>query len=177
MLSFEELLCSIKLSLLIEKMVYIITGAKDRGKTERIRSLYDEKKGDGFISAKRFNGGTFTGYDIIRLSSGETMALAVRGNDLPAEWDELDTVGSFSISGKAIRFAESVIDDIIMKGIEPVYIDEIGTLEIKGKGFNTLLEKVLATKREIFMAVRKNCVEDVIALFAIENCRVSDVDD
>jgi nucleoside-triphosphatase THEP1 len=153
-------------------MVYIITGDKNRGKTERIRMLYQERGGDGFISSKRFSEGVPSGYDIVRLSTGEAMSFAVKGDSIPAGWDEIDTAGSYSFSGKAFRFAESIIDEILVRGIEPVYLDEIGTLELDGRGFSPLLRRVLETERDIFMAVRMNCVQNVIAAFAIENNRI-----
>ncbi len=158
-------------------MVYIITGDKNRGKTERIRLLYQERGGDGFISSKRFSEGVPSGYDIVRLSTGEAMAFAVRGDSIPADWDEIGTAGSYSFSGKALRFAESIIDDILKRGIEPVYLDEIGTLEIRGRGFTPLLRRVLETERDIFMAVRRNCVQRVIDAFAIGNNRIISVDE
>lgn len=131
--------------------------------------LYQERGGDGFISSKRFSGGIPSGYDIVRLSTGEAMSLCVKGDSIPADWDEIDTAGSYSFSGKAIRFAESIIDEILERNIEPVYLDEIGTLELDGRGFSPLLRKVLETERDIFMAVRMNCVQNVISQFNIEN--------
>ncbi|NIM16298.1 MAG: hypothetical protein GTO45_30240 [Candidatus Aminicenantes bacterium] len=149
-------------------MLYIIAGGIDEGKTQKMNALYHEKKGDGFLSKKIFVDKDFVGYEIVRLSSGEKMPLAYKSEHVPGDWDEMYRFGPFSFSKKAFVFAERIIDEIIKKGIEPVFIDEIGPLELRGEGFCEILNEVLNTGKDVYISVRSHCVEDVIEKFNIQ---------
>lgn len=150
-------------------MVYIVAGGIDEGKTERMDALYHEKKqGDGFLSKKIFVDKDFVGYEIVRLSSGEKMPLAYKSDHVPGDWDEMYRVGPFSFSKKAFAFARQIIDEITEKGIEPVFIDEIGPLELRGEGFCAILNEVLNRGKDVYISVRSHCVEDVIEKFNIQ---------
>jgi nucleoside-triphosphatase THEP1 len=150
-------------------MVYIVAGGIDEGKTEKMDALYQERKqGDGFLSKKIFVDKDFVGYEIVRLSSGENMPLAYKSDHVPGDWDEMHRFGPFSFSKRAFAFARQIIDEIIDKGIEPVFIDEIGPLELRGEGFCEILQEVLNTGKDVYISVRSRCVEDVIEKFNIQ---------
>ncbi len=152
-------------------MIYIISGEIDQGKTREMISIYQQqqtKQGDGFVSKKIFPDDTdFTGYEIVRLSNNEKMSLAYRSQYVPPGWDEIYSCGPFHFSKAAVTFAEGIIDDIIARDINPVFIDEIGPLELAGKGFTPLLEKILKTQKDVYITVRNHCVEDVLKKFYI----------
>jgi nucleoside-triphosphatase THEP1 len=155
-------------------MVYIVAGGIDEGKTQHMIDLYHKKEqGDGFISRKIFvDGNGFIGYELVRLGTGEKLPLAYKSEHVPGDWDEIYRFGPFSFSKKAFAFAERIIAEIIDKGIEPVFIDEIGPLELRGQGFCNVLKNVLKTQRDVFLAVRNHCVKEVIEKFAIQNYNV-----
>jgi nucleoside-triphosphatase THEP1 len=155
-------------------MVYIIQGEINQGKTQEILSIYNrDKQGDGFISKKIFiNQTDFIGYEIVRLSTGEKMPLAYKSQYVPPHWDEIDRHGPFSFSKAGFIFAEHIIDDIIDRHIEPVYIDEIGPLELDGNGFFAVFEKILRTQKDVYITVRNHCVKDVINTFNIRDHKI-----
>ncbi len=152
-------------------MVYIVAGEINEGKTREMISIYRERKeGDGFVSRKIFlNGKDFIGYEIVRLSTDEKMPLAYKTPYVPSDWDEVYRYGPFSFSKKAFEFAGRIIDDTTIYNIEPVFIDEIGPLELEGKGFSALLKKVLKTQKNVYITVRNHCAQDVIKKFKIQN--------
>lgn len=152
-------------------MVYIVSAQINEGKTQKLLAIYNElKQGDGFVSKKIFlNGKDFIGYEIMRLSTNEKMPLAYKTPYVPSNWDEVYRYGPFSFSNRALEFAERIIDDTTICNIEPVFIDEIGPLELDGKGFSTLLKKVLKTQKDIYITVRNHCAADVIEKFKIQN--------
>ncbi|MFC2146661.1 nucleoside-triphosphatase, partial [Acidobacteriota bacterium] len=128
-------------------MIYIITGGIDEGKTREIEAIYRQiKKGDGWISKKVFLNKEFAGYEIQRLSTNEKLPLAYKKEYVPPGWDEIYSIGPFLFSKQAFEFAGKIIDEIIEKNINPVFIDEIGPLELQGKGFYPMLEKILKTQ-------------------------------
>jgi nucleoside-triphosphatase THEP1 len=150
-------------------MLYIVAGGINEGKTEKMDALYHEKKqGDGFLSKKIFVDKDFVGYEIVRLSSGEKMPLAYKSDHVPGDWDEMYRFGPFCFLKEAFAFARQIIDEIIEKGIEPVFIDEIGPLELRGEGFCEILNKVLNTGKDVYISIRSHCVEDVIEKFNIQ---------
>ncbi len=155
-------------------MVYIICGGIDKGKTQKMISFYRRmKQGDGFVCRKIFDDQSdFIGYEILRLGTGEKMTLAYRSRHVPPAWDESCRCGPYHFSGNAFAFAESIVDDIVARKIEPVFIDEIGPLELSGKGFNHLLERVLETGKDVYITVRDRFVQGVIEKFKIQDFRM-----
>ena len=154
-------------------MVHIITGAIDEGKTRKVEAIYRQmKKGDGWVSGKIFLNEEFIGYEIQRLSTNEKLPLAYKKEYVPSGWDEICALGPFCFSKRAFEFAGKIIDEIIEENINPVFIDEIGPLELQGKGFCPMLEKILKTQKDIYMVVRSHCVDAVINGFAIKNYEI-----
>jgi nucleoside-triphosphatase THEP1 len=100
------------------------------------------------------------------------MPLAYKSQHVPSHWEKIDRCGPFVFSKAAFMFAERIIDDIIDRYIDPVYIDEIGPLELDGSGFSTILEKILESQRNVYITVRNHCVKDVINKFNIRDHRI-----
>ncbi|UCH97613.1 MAG: hypothetical protein JSV88_12405 [Candidatus Aminicenantes bacterium] len=154
-------------------MIYIITAGIDEGKTREIEAIYRQmKKGDGWVSRKVFLNAEFVGYEIVKLSTGEKLPLAYKMEFVPPGWDAIYRIGLFRFSKKAFDFAGKIIDEIIAKDIEPVFIDEIGPLELQGKGFCPMLEKILKTQKDVYIVVRNHCVDEVIKRFRLKNYEI-----
>lgn len=154
-------------------MIYIVSGEIDQGKTRKMEALYRRiGRGGGFVSRKIFDGTAFRGYEIVNLTTGRRLPLALKREMVPDNWDEAGRYGPFSFSLKAIAMAEKIVDDIIADGIEPVFIDEVGPLELQGQGFAPLLKKVLDTDKEIYLTVRQTCLIPIVRHFGIKDYRL-----
>lgn len=154
-------------------MVHIITGRQNHGKTNKILSIYEKlKKGDGFITRKLFRYHCFIGYEIVRLQTRESIPFAYKREYTPHDWDEIYKYGSFTFSKKALRFAEKIITESINKGVSPVFIDEIGPLELDGKGFSNILREVLDKGENVYLTVRHDCVDKVTQKFSLKKHEV-----
>lgn len=161
--------------------ITIVTGNIDSGKTTFILTLYNElKRGSGFVSKKRFVGEgknlDFTGYDLMNLNTGESVPLAYKAGFIPPVWDEVCRRGPYSFSRKGFKFGEEIIErfcDEIGEGCkieiekEPVFIDEIGPLELNGLGFSQALRKILRSRKTLYIVVRSQILDDVIREFDI----------
>ncbi len=158
-------------------MVWIIHGAADTGKTGKIVSLYNEiGQGDGFVSAKVFSAEQkFLGYDLIRLANGQRCPFIRLRRFRPDGWDECVHLGRFSFSGQGFTFAAAIAEEIGRENIQPVFIDEIGPLELRGQGFASLLRLLLQTKKDLYLSVRCSLVDRVIKTFGLEQAVVIDV--
>ncbi len=135
-----------------------------------MRSLYlKEKSGDGFITQKIFRGPLFVGYEIMRLSTGQSMIQSLKKEFFPRDRRPFSTCGPFCFNEEGFAFADSIIDDVIVNGIDPVFVDEIGPLELNGKGHHDCFKKILGTKSTLYVAVRNRCVDDVISCFSLKD--------
>lgn len=149
-------------------MVYIVTGKINSGKTTRLLSIYNERKaGDGFINKKIYINNKYAGQEIIRLSTGDSKIFSLKKAFLTDEWQEEYSYDVYSFSKEGMPFAEEIIKDIIDNDISPIFIDEIGPIELQGLGFYKVFKEILKTKKDIFVVVREGCLEKVISQFEI----------
>lgn len=156
--------------------VNIITGEVNAGKTTKLLSIYREMGlGDGFINIKVYKAGQYTGQKIVRLSTGESEYFSFKKEFIPSNWDEEYSYDVYSFSRRGLIFAYNIISDMIVKDVEPVFIDEIGPLELQKKGFFNIFSLLLKIKKEIFVTVRCSCVGSVIKEFGIEKYRTIEI--
>ncbi len=154
-------------------MVYLVTGGINRGKTSKIVSIYNEtKSGDGFITKKIFRQDVFTGYEIVRLSNGNKMPFICKIGYEPDGWDEIFRYDIFSFSEKAFYFAENIINDILYNKISPIFIDEIGPVELGGQGFCDIFKEFIAADGIKYATVREACIKDVVSKFKIPEYKI-----
>ena len=151
-------------------MVNIITGEINTGKTTKLLSLYSEKKlGDGFVTLKIYSNSRYIGQKLMRLSTGEETCFSFKDEYLPVGWDEECRYDIYSFSKKGITFAENIIEDVIRRRLNPVFIDEIGPLELQCKGFYNVFYRSLSECKDIYFTVRTSSLDDVIIAFGIKD--------
>jgi nucleoside-triphosphatase THEP1 len=142
-----------------------------------MRSLYEKRGGDGFICVKIFNKNNFHGYDLVRLRTSESVPFARKNDAISGDWDEMYRFGIFSFSGHAFTVADRIIAEIIKDGVEPIFVDEVGPLEIvEQKGFCELLKRVLKLKREVYISIRNELVNELIKKFKIHEPQITQID-
>jgi nucleoside-triphosphatase THEP1 len=149
-------------------MVNIITGPVNSGKTSRLLSEYESrKKGDGFMLPKVFIGESYAGQHIVRLSSKEGIPFSYKRDFIPEHWNELYRLDNYSFSKDGFSFAEKIIENIIKNSVSPVYLDELGPLELQEAGFYELFKRLLEKADMIYVCVRSSCLESIIDKFGI----------
>ena len=147
-------------------MINIIKGNSNSGKTRYLKNLYKEtSKGDGVLSLKYYENDEFLGYNLFHLKSGEQRPFIRLKTKLPENWIEKYEIGKYSFSMDGFQFAEEILYNI---NEAPVYIDEIGPLEIIQKeGFYQIVKNLLDKDIEIFLTVRDSLFDKLIAVFSI----------
>jgi nucleoside-triphosphatase THEP1 len=154
-------------------MIHIITGSINSGKTTKLLSLYNElKAGDGFILPKAFIEGNYTGQQIVRLSTGIGIPFSFKKDYTPAYWDEKYCLDVYSFSHQGFEFATETVKDIVSNKVSPVFIDEIGPLELEDKGFFQLLLQLLSEDHTMYISVREFLLENVIDKFEIKQYEI-----
>jgi len=143
-------------------MVIIITGPIGSGKTTQLEEWVKTQKNIGGIlmpvrSGKRF---------FFNISSGE---------EYPAEADDKETdiigIGKFRFSARSFNRANGEILNSF-ENFCTVIIDEIGPLELNGKGFAPVLRTILEDKNrlneiDLILVIREGMVEPVTDHFKI----------
>lgn len=149
----------------------MISGAVNSGKTSRMLEIYQKSapgKADGFISRKLYRDQTFLGYDIVKLPDGPCQTLALLYSEYADNFSDPFQFGQFIFSREAFLFGEFIISQILVcDTVEDIYIDEIGPLELQGRGFCDILKKALGTDKNLYICVRNNCLKDFLDFFKI----------
>lgn len=149
-------------------MINIITGAVNSGKTTKLIDIFNNiERGDGFFNRKIYIDNHYIGQELVGMQSGIKRLWSKRkmqiGEDL-----QVFCYKKYSFYKEGLEFAENIITSILKSGIEPIFIDEIGPLELQEKGFHKLFKACLESGKELYVVVRENCVKDVIEKYAIE---------
>ncbi len=152
-------------------MITIVSGDINQGKTSWMKKHFEsQKKGDGFLSIKTFEKNEHSGYDLIRLSTGQSVPFIRKVSHLPQDWQESFRIGSFfSFNFAGLEFAQKIVNESIQTNESPFYFDEVGPMELEGKCFANDLELLLSSKIDMIIAVRYFLVDDVIKRFKMEN--------
>ncbi len=133
-----------------------------------MKAIFRAIGGDGFISPKLFIDGAFVGYDLTRLSTGEAMPLArVAGTPYAARIEGF-AFGRFVFSDAAFDYAENIYDEMIAANIAPIFIDEIGPIELDGGGFDRIFRRLSNFGRDVYAVIGKSCLEGALLKYEIE---------
>lgn len=154
-------------------MVTIITGPLNSGKTTKVMEEYRKMaQGDGFVSLKRMNSTVVEGFNLMRLSTGEERAFIRRIGSEPKNWVENSKLGPYTFSNDAVGWASMQISGFISNGSFPVFLDEVGIMELAGKCFYTIVKKIIISRGDAYISVRDESLEAVIEKFEISGARI-----
>ncbi|WP_315117402.1 nucleoside-triphosphatase [uncultured Clostridium sp.] len=153
-------------------MINIVTGKVNSGKTSKLIDIFNTLgKGDGFFNRKIYIDGCYIGQEIVVMSTGESRAWSHRVIP-PGKWQQDFCYETYSFSKDGLEFAENIITPLLSSAIEPIYIDEIGPLELQEKGFHKLFMSSVVSKKELYVVIRESCIKDVIEKYNIENYKM-----
>ncbi len=111
------------------------------------------------------------GYNIVNIETGDREDFLRQAGDDPEE-----RIGRFSISRKGLEEGNRILSS--MAGIDNylVIIDEVGLLEINGKGWSGSIGKLLEnSSANILMTVRDIYVDEVIKKWDLKEAVVFDI--
>jgi nucleoside-triphosphatase len=155
-------------------MIFILTGPVHSGKTSLLKKVVRELKGqeyriDGFLSETVSEKGEIVGYNLLGLKEEKSIPLIRRTGE--KEWQK---VGSYFFIPQGLEEAEK----IILRGKEAdiFVIDEVGPLELSGKGFWPALKQVVFQPLNSYVfIVRKNIIKDFLAMLGKSDVRIFDI--
>jgi nucleoside-triphosphatase THEP1 len=156
-------------------MIRIVTGDINSGKTTKMYELYQRFGGDGFISIKRMNIQTVHSYEILRLSKGLSLVLALKESNNESKEPIACQIGPYQFFESAIEKVESIMKDLIDKNVSPLFLDEIGPLELMGKCFNDVFKIMIKSNLDLIISVRKSSLEEVMNVFGLKEVEIIEV--
>ena len=150
-------------------MIHIVTGKMNSGKSTKLGSIYNElQKGDGFISVKRMHYDKVHGYEIMRLSSRAFHPLVIREEFSHESIDIACQIGPYLFLLDTLKVVEQEINEMIENSISPIFLDEIGQLELYDQCFSKIFKKMVESGLEIYITVREDLVKQIIEKYNIK---------
>jgi len=159
-------------------MVYLIRGKRDEGKTTKLQQLFEEqKKAFGFVAEKIHDCGRVTTYNLVNLNNREVCVLA-RLASLPLleGWGDDFIHGPFRFSLSGFEWARQLLESAVEAEAEAFFIDELGKLELNGKGHYELVNNALKSGMNLYISIRDVNVDDAVKTFSIGEYQLIEID-
>lgn len=159
---------------IIIHMVYIISGKKNEGKTTKLKQLIENRRDiSGFVAEKVYDCGRVTSYILISIKTNDKCTIArLASLPLPENWGESIGHGPFKFSQSGFDWAKSLFDTAVKDGDSAFVIDELGKLELNGKGHAELVRSALKSKMDTYLSVRDVNVDEAIRVFDIQDYEI-----
>jgi len=144
-------------------VITLVTGPVNSGKTASLLNRFKQSgSGDGFVSIKYYEKGSLCGYRLTRLSTGESVPFVFLAGSQASGAVTGDTIGNYVVLGSAIRHAEQEMARLINQGVQPLYLDEVGRLELRGQGFDAILRQIVGSSLDAVLGVRERSVPGIV---------------
>lgn len=147
--------------------IYLLKGPVQSGKTTTLKEFCTGRPQTGGILSPVINGKRH----FVDIESQETFLM----EDFPSEENIIQT-GKYIFSEAAFKRATELLQSCISRNVELIIIDEIGPLELRGKGFAEILQHLLSItlpKINLILVVRENIVDNVIENFQLDKSTIS----
>jgi nucleoside-triphosphatase THEP1 len=137
----------------MKNKIFIVTGEIKTGKTTRLMKWTSTQKNiDGIlqpiIEEKRF---------IYHISTRTLKPLETNSKE------NIISIGKYNFSNETFEWCKKIINETISKNLDWIIVDEIGPLELNGKGlepsFSNLLSQRNNIDSKILVVVRKEILE------------------
>lgn len=155
--------------------VFLVTGSIGEGKTAwlaKLSGLLTEKgvRVGGILALRIVEDGKTTGYDVSDISTGK------RTPFLRHTGSETMGVERFTMDDTGFIAGRNALDPETNRNMDVVIVDEVGPLELRGRGWSGVLGSLLhETGAIVIIAVRKSLTGAVIDKFGLPEAQVIDV--
>lgn len=158
-------------------MIFIVAGGIDSGKTARLQSAYESLPSGtcmGFLSMKFYSAGHFAGYDLFELGTGSVLPLARLTSLYSQQFAKSFAFDRFTFDQSAFNYGcGRLLEAASDRGCKAIFIDEVGPMELSGLAFSPALRRIIEpqvlSRKDIYMAVRSSCIEEVCSSFGIRS--------
>ncbi len=150
-------------------MITIITGSRGVGKTTFLLKLIDELKNkgkhpSGIMTPAIYNGDNEkVGFYALNVASGDQWELGRSDKHLDGT-----SYGPFYFSERGFIKANKILEQVLSKGPEDVFLDEIGPLELEKRyGFSPILPLIhnFGINRNLYLVIRQSLIYEFVSRF------------
>ena len=157
-------------------MIHIVTGKINQGKTTWLQKHFSNHQlGSGLLSIKLWKDDDIYGYKAHLLPSGEEIPLLIHQRHYHDEFKNGAMIGPYHYSVTNFDFINHHCLTQLEQGHGPIYLDEIGMLELSGYGLDPIMKEVVKTQTEAYISVRHDLVSKVVAHYQIDDYEIIDV--
>ncbi|GAU07401.1 nucleoside-triphosphatase [Desulfoplanes formicivorans] len=153
----------------------ILTGAPQSGKSTLLARALDrlsDLKTTGFLAKGLWKNNLREGFDLVDLTTGKTTPLARRNPLAPPK-----TI-PFTFFREGMEAGNKALDPAKCKHADLVCVDEVGKLEMQGRGWARLLGPLLQLEHPVHLwVVRQELVHPVSCIWSLQNPVIVDVHD
>lgn len=157
-------------------MIFILTGPVHSGKTTLLKKMTQklkqgELKIEGFLSESQWRGEEIIGYDLLDLSDQKSHPFIRKTGK--KDWEKK---GPYYFIPETLALAKQIIGSASNTDI--CVIDEVGPLELSGKGLWTALEEALRIhSASLLLVVRISILGKFLSKINRKDVRVFDIQD
>ena len=153
-------------------MITIITGSRGVGKTTLLLKLIEELKNKRISTSGIMTPAIYdedsnkVGFYALDVAAGERWKLGRSDRLLDGP-----SYGPFSFSERGFIRANEILEKVMTKGSEDVFLDEIGPLELeKGYGFSPILSLISSfdINRNLYLVIRSELIDEFVSRFISE---------
>ncbi|MFW5841898.1 MAG: nucleoside-triphosphatase [Bacillota bacterium] len=147
----------------------IVIGKINDNKTTTMIELYKKRgTGDGFVSIKHMIQDTVHSYDAMQLSTHEQRVFIKRDIFYEDDFTVCCKLGPYYFSDETMAWIKETMLTLAGRGVTPLYLDEIGVLELENKGFHDLLKTLRSMDVDLVLSVREDLVDAIINHYNLE---------
>lgn len=135
-------------------MIRIVSGERESGKSSYLRSLARSTGAGGLIAEKVYGVSGELGFDLLALPSGERRPLARVAAYGAAPGPDWFRFRRFYFDEASFRWARARAEELLKGADSPLVLDEIGPLELDGRGLYPVFLGFLGSHRELTVSCR-----------------------
>ncbi|MCX6223279.1 MAG: DUF2478 domain-containing protein [Bacteroidia bacterium] len=157
--------------------IYLVIGDREEGKTAFLRKMVDDlidegKKVSGFLAIGIHDpDGDRRGFNIRNIETGEETEFCV--SDGNTQWEK---VGRFRINPDGLAKGYEWMTSERIRHSDVLVIDELGPLEMAGKGWSDLIGRILhEDPKPMIWTVRRNLAQKIAVKWNVGEVRFIDI--
>jgi nucleoside-triphosphatase THEP1 len=157
-------------------MLHIVTGDLDSGKSRFLMEHHKNRhQGDGVIALKILDGEGIVGYDAYFIGRDLSVPLMRHQDALPENFPRKERIGPFYYDPKTFILMNAYLIDLIQKKTNPIYIDEIGRLELDGRGLDRVMKYGFHPDADVYLVIRDELLHTIINHYHLKPDEIIDV--
>jgi nucleoside-triphosphatase THEP1 len=158
------------------RQIQIITGNRQSGKTTFLLKTIEALIKSGKTVAGIYANGKFeqnkrSAFYATNICNGEQKLLMKTDAS-----DDENTIGKFKFYPSTFEWGNSIIQKACNSNYDFLVLDEIGRLELMGKGWSSAIDLLLVSNKHLILVIRKEYVEKFIEQNHIQNVLITHVD-